>query len=101
MYENSAISWKEALFCQIKTALLPGIYIYRRAIPLQTDGNGISVFVRLSEVGSFHEAINEAKRRLLAESLRQSGGSIKEAAELLKVSRDSFVHHMKTLGVRK
>ena len=69
--------------------------------PGQTDRNDISVFVRLSETGSFHEAINEAKRRLLAESLRQSGGSIKKAAELLKVSRDSFVHHMRTLGVRK
>jgi two-component system, NtrC family, response regulator AtoC len=69
--------------------------------PVQTDENDISVFIRLSDAGSFHEAINEAKRRLLAESLRQSGGSIKEAAELLKVSRDSFVHHMRTLGVRK
>ena len=69
--------------------------------PVQMDGNDISVFIRLSDAGSFHEAINEAKRRLLAENLRQSGGSIKEAAELLKVSRDSFVHHMRTLGVRK
>ena len=69
--------------------------------PGQTDENNISVVIRLSDAGSFHEAINEAKRRLLAESLRQSHGSIKEAAELLKVSRDSFVHHMRTLGVRK
>ncbi len=69
--------------------------------PGQTDGNDISVVIRLSEGGSFHEAIDEAKRRLLEESLRQSGGSIKQAAELLKVSRDSFVHHMRALGVRK
>jgi two-component system response regulator PilR (NtrC family) len=67
----------------------------------QTDGNDVSVLIRLSEAGSFHEAINEAKRRVLVGSLRQSGGSIKKAAELLKVSRDSFVHHMRTLGVRK
>jgi two-component system response regulator AtoC len=66
-----------------------------------TDGNDISVFVRLSEAGSFHEAVTEAKRRLLAEGLRHSNGSIKKAAELLKISRDSFVHHMRSLGVRK
>jgi PAS domain S-box-containing protein len=69
--------------------------------PGQTDGNDISVLIRLSEAGSFHEAIDETKRRLLEESLRQSGGSIKQAAEHLKVSRDSFVHHMRALGVRK
>ncbi len=66
-----------------------------------TDGNDISVFVRLSEAGSFHEAVTEAKRRLLAEGLRHSNGSIKKAAELLRISRDSFVHHMRSLGVRK
>ena len=70
--------------------------------PVQTtDGNDISVFVRLSEAGSFHEAVSEAKRRLLAEGLRHSNGSIKKASELLRISRDSFVHHMRTLGVRK
>jgi PAS domain S-box-containing protein len=69
--------------------------------PVQLDGNDISVFLRLSETGSFHKAVIEAKRRLLGESLRHSGGSIKEAAELLKISRDSFVHHMRTLGVSK
>ncbi len=70
--------------------------------PVQTvENDDISVILRLSETGSFQNAINEAKRRLLAASLRHSGGSIKGAAELLKLSRDSFVHHMRTLGVRK
>jgi two-component system response regulator AtoC len=70
--------------------------------PVQTiHGNDISIFVRLSEAGSFHEAVSEAKRRLLEESLRRSNGSIKRAAELLRISRDSFVHHMRALGVSK
>jgi DNA-binding NtrC family response regulator len=70
--------------------------------PLQAaDTNDMSVSVRLSEAGSFHEAVSEAKRKLLEEGLRRSQGSIKKAAELLGITRDSFVHHMRTLGVRK
>jgi DNA-binding NtrC family response regulator len=62
---------------------------------------GISVRVGIPKKGSMHDAINEAKKKLILEGLEQSGGSIKEAADLLGITRDSFNHHMKSLGIKK
>jgi PAS domain S-box-containing protein len=64
-------------------------------------GSGISVRVSIPSKGSMHDAINEAKKRLLLEGLEKAGGSIKDAADLLGITRDSFNHHMKSLGLRK
>jgi len=48
-----------------------------------------------------HPTPFEARDRLVEDALRTSLGSIKGAAILLGISRDSFVHHMKSLGVRR
>ena len=61
----------------------------------------------LSESGSgehtrsIHEAVMEMKREYILDALKRSGGSIMRAAMLLKVSRDSLKHMMKTLGIRR
>jgi len=55
------------------------------------------------EVGpgvSMPDAIQQAKRMLVQEGLRRSGGSLKHAAYLLGISRDSLKHHLKSLGSR-
>jgi DNA-binding NtrC family response regulator len=61
----------------------------------------LSVSLSLAPGSSMHEALLDAKRRLVEEALGRSRGSIKGAAILLGISRDSFVHHMKSLGVRR
>ncbi|MBI5250318.1 MAG: sigma 54-interacting transcriptional regulator [Desulfomonile tiedjei] len=58
-----------------------------------------SYTVRLSEGVTMHEALLGVKRFLLAEGLRRSGSNIGEAARLLGLSRDSFFHHRKSLGL--
>ena len=58
-----------------------------------------SYTVRLSEGGSLHAILLEAKKFLLTEGLRRSGGNVGEAARLLGVSRDSFFHQRKSLGI--
>ncbi len=58
-----------------------------------------SYTVRLSEGGSLNTILLEAKKFLLAEGLRRSGGNIGEAARLLGLSRDSFFHQRKSLGI--
>ncbi|MBI5571765.1 MAG: sigma 54-interacting transcriptional regulator [Desulfomonile tiedjei] len=67
----------------------------------RTHENDISFVVSLSEAGSLHDLLLETKRRCVTEGLKVSRGSIKGAAHLLGISRDSFVHHMKSLGIRK
>lgn len=61
----------------------------------------LSAKVVVPKNGSMHDALNEAKKRLILESLEKSGGSVKEATEMLGITRDSFNHHIKSLGLRK
>jgi transcriptional regulator with PAS, ATPase and Fis domain len=45
--------------------------------------------------------VADLKRRLIAEGLERSHGSVTRAAKLLGVSRDSFNYMVKALGVKK
>ena len=55
----------------------------------------------LSKGESFHDAVDEVKRCLIQEALARSGGSIKQAAQLLQVTRGSITHHMSALDIKK
>jgi PAS domain S-box-containing protein len=57
--------------------------------------------VGISDVVSMDDALREAKRALVQEALQRSGGSIKEAALLLGITRASMNHHMKYLGINR
>ena len=57
--------------------------------------------VGISEDVSMDDALREAKRSLVQEALRVSGGSIKEAALLLGITRASMNHHMKYLSINR
>ena len=57
--------------------------------------------VEITDLRSFPEALSETKRNLIEEALQRSGGSIKQAALILGITRDSLVHYMKSLGVSK
>ena len=48
-----------------------------------------------------HQALDEVKRQIIEAALARSRGSIKDAAMLLGVSRDSFVHHMRSLDIHR
>ena len=61
----------------------------------------ISLTLHLCRDDSMHDILTETKRYLVMEGLRQSGGSIKKAAQYLGVTRDSLMHHMKSLGIHK
>ena len=61
----------------------------------------ISLTLHLCQDDSMHDILTETKRYLVVEGLRQSGGSIKKAAQYLGVTRDSLIHHMKSLGIHK
>jgi PAS domain S-box-containing protein len=61
----------------------------------------ISLTLHLCQDDSMHDILTETKRYLVMEGLRQSGGSIKKAAQYLGVTRDSLMHHMKSLGIHK
>jgi two-component system, NtrC family, response regulator AtoC len=61
----------------------------------------ISLTLQVCKDDSMHDILTETKRYLVKEGLRQSGGNIKKAARYLGVTRDSLIHHMKSLGIHK
>jgi len=75
--------------------------ILRNTAADQYRPEGVSFSVHFRRGGSMHDALREAKRYLVMEGLERTGGNIKDAAVYLGVSRDSLVHHMKSLGIRR
>ena len=72
------------------------------AIGVSPHGQGeLSVTVRMLQGGSMNDILEQTKRLLVTQGLKQSSGSIKEAARYLGVTRDSLVHHMRSLGIRR
>ncbi|MEW6529980.1 MAG: sigma 54-interacting transcriptional regulator [Thermodesulfobacteriota bacterium] len=57
--------------------------------------------VLLPPGGSFEDAVNETKRLLIVKALERSSGSIKDAATLLGMTRNSIDHHIRRLGIRR
>ncbi len=57
--------------------------------------------VEIADLRSFPEALSETKRSLIEEALQRSGGSIKQTALILGITRDSLVHYMKSLGISR
>jgi DNA-binding NtrC family response regulator len=55
--------------------------------------------LRFPEGRSLNDALGEAKRALIVEALRRSGGKRQDAAFLLGISRNALFHHMKSLGI--
>lgn len=55
---------------------------------------------KLTSLGqSLPEALETTKRLMVTEALRRCRGSIKEAAALLGVTRESLKHHMRALDI--
>jgi PAS domain S-box-containing protein len=50
---------------------------------------------------SFNEALETTKRVMITSALDRSGGSIKDAAELLGLTYGSIRHHIQTLGIHR
>lgn len=57
--------------------------------------------IRMSAIESMTEVLEEAKRWLVSRGLVISGGSVKEAASRLGITRDQMKYLMKSLGVRR
>ncbi len=60
---------------------------------------GITYRLTVPEGESMNEAIAQAKRYLVQEGLRRSGGNVKQAARLLGLSRDALNYLIRTLPV--
>ncbi len=66
---------------------------------LPDKGKGVLVPVQLNDRGALPKTIRETKRTLVIEALQRSKGSIKKAALMLGISRDSLTYLMKTLRI--
>ncbi len=63
--------------------------------------SAITFTVTVSQELPMHDALLAAKRHIAKEGLRRSGGSVKEAAQLLGISRDALNYLLKSLSLRK
>lgn len=61
----------------------------------------LSCLVSISVSRSLPYALREAERSLATQALRRSGGSVKNAAFDLGISRDQMKYLMKSLGIRR
>jgi DNA-binding NtrC family response regulator/tetratricopeptide (TPR) repeat protein len=50
--------------------------------------------------GSYHDAVAEAKRRVIAQALEENGGNRTRAARQLGLSRQSLIYELKVLGLK-
>jgi two-component system, NtrC family, response regulator AtoC len=69
--------------------------------PSDETRSAITFTVTVSEGSPMPDALQEAKRHIAKEGLRRSGGSVKEAAQLLGISRDALNYLLKSLSLRK
>jgi two-component system, NtrC family, response regulator AtoC len=65
------------------------------------DDSSLSLKVRLGKDVSLPEAVNRAKRALVSECLLRSGGSIKDSARMLGVTRDALNYLLRSLEMRR
>ena len=74
----------------------------KQASPDQTDAAvPASLDAVFPESVSFHHAVDETKRFLIARALDLSSGTVKDAAALLGMTRNSIDHHMRQLKIRR
>ena len=57
------------------------------------------IVITWSEGISMNDVLNQTKRYLVKEGLRRSGGSIKDAASILGISRGSLKHYLQYLDI--
>ena len=89
------------ILCDRRSIRTKDVSITGKAYTEPVNADEISLSLRISQGASMHQALLEAKRRLIEAALARSSGSIKNAAMLLGISRDSFVHHMRSLDIRR
>ncbi len=77
-------------------ANISGHRVIERAAPASKDG-----MIAIPEEGvDFEQHLGEAKRRYLLAALERAGGVQRRAAELLKISYDSFRHYTKKYKIQ-
>jgi PAS domain S-box-containing protein len=65
-----------------------------------SSGNTLEELL-LPEGRTFEAALSDTKRFLILRALERAGGSVKHAASLLGMTRNSIDHHIRRLGLRR
>jgi PAS domain S-box-containing protein len=63
---------------------------------LRTSRKEWNVTVEFPDTGSLNDVLRSVKTSLVEEALKRSGGNQKAAAKLLRISYDSFRHHLRS-----
>lgn len=92
---------ERALIHSDKQRITPDQISLASKMPSDDSRSAITFTVNVSEKLPMPDALQEAKRFITKEGLRRSGGSVKEAAQLLGISRDALNYLLKSLSLRK
>ncbi len=68
---------------------------------IDISGGDISFTLRVSKQSTINDAVRDAKKFVVVEGLRRSGGNVKEAAKLLGISRDAMNYLLKSLDIQR
>lgn len=89
------------ILCDGNTITVENLGLRRKQRANAAKDGDLKVAVSLASGVSMDDALRESKRALIQEALRISSGSIKDAADLLGITRASMNHHMKYLDIRR
>lgn len=89
------------ILCDGETITVDNLGLSRKSSAAEDREDRLKFSIALGEGLSMDDALRESKRVLVEDAIRMCGGSIKDAAELLGISRASLNHHMKYLGIRR
>lgn len=91
---------RSLILCRGNVIRSEDINLPRKKADERHDGKEIPVSVTISDRCNMNEALETAKRLMVASAMRRSGGNVTAAARLLGVSRDALRHHIKALHRR-
>ena len=89
------------ILCDKKRITLNDVGRLRKNGESSSDQADLTSLVSVSITHSLPQALREAERSLATEALRRSGGSVKNAALELGVSRPQMKYLMRSLGIRR
>lgn len=92
---------RSLILCDRERITLKDLGLTEPATKEPGNSDNAAFTIPLTDGRSFEEAINETKRVLIVRALERCGGSVKSAAALLSMTRNSIDHHIRRLGIRK
>jgi PAS domain S-box-containing protein len=89
------------ILCDRKRITVRDLGLEKSGSPQSASREDLPLEALLPQGRCFEDAVNETKRLLIVKALERSHGSIKGAATILGMTRNSIDHHIRRLGIQR